>query len=86
MEFMSGECIYPAPMVSEVERQKRLEEYRLNIYANGCIIEKEWRVHNPVFDEKGEKTTTKMKIRPIRTADELEFIKHTLAIPTKGEE
>jgi len=79
MEFMSGECIYPAPMISELERQKRLKEYRLNIYANGCIIEKEWRIHNPVFDGKGEKTTTKMKIRPIRTSDELEFIKQMLA-------
>jgi len=61
-------------MMSETDRQKRVEEYRLGAWARGCIIEKEWRVHNPVFDKKGEKTTTMMRIRPARTDDEVEFI------------
>lgn len=73
-EFISGDCIYPCPMVSEIERQQRLEDYRLGIWGNGCVIEKEWRVHNPVFDKKGEKSTTMMKIRPARTDDEISFI------------
>lgn len=73
-EFISADCIYPCPMVSETERQKRLEGYRLNIWANGCVIEKEWRVHNPVFDKKGEKSTTMMRVRPARTDDEVDFI------------
>jgi len=73
-EFISGDCIYPCPMVSETERQKRLEDYRLGIWRNGCIIEKEWRVHNPVFDKKGEKSTTMMRIRHARTQDEADFL------------
>jgi len=73
-EFISGECICPAPMMPEIDRQKRVSEMRKSIYANKCVIEKEWRVHNPVFDSKGEKTTTKFRIRPARTIDEVEFI------------
>ena len=73
-EFINADCIYPCPMVSETERQKRLEEYRLGIWRNGCIIEKEWRVHNPVFDENGEKSTTMMRIRQARTQDEADFL------------
>lgn len=73
-EFISAHCIYPCPMVSETERQKRLEDYRLGVWRSGCIIEKEWRVHNPVFDKKGEKTTTKMRIRQARTQDEVDFL------------
>jgi len=72
--MIQAECIYPAPIVSETERQKRLERYRLQVWGNGCVIEKEWRVHNPVFDKKGEKTTTKMLIRPAKTEDEVRFI------------
>ena len=73
-EMISADCIYPCPMVDETERQKRLEEYRLGIWRSGCVIEKEWRVRNPVFDKKGEKTTTMMRVRPIRTEDEAEFV------------
>jgi len=73
-EFLRADCIYPCPMVSETERQKRLEDYRLEIWRNGCIIEKEWRVRNPVFDERGEKSTTMMRVRPARTDDEVDFI------------
>lgn len=73
-EFLRGDCIYPCPMVSETERQKRLGDYRLGIWRSGCVIEREWRVHNPVFDKKGEKTTTMMRIRPVRTQDEADFL------------
>jgi len=72
--FLSADCIYPCPMVSETERQKRLDEYRSDVWARGCIIEREWRVHNPVFDKTSEKTTTMMRVRPARTQDEAEFI------------
>jgi len=40
-EFISADCIYPCPMVSETERQKRLEDYRLGIWRRGCVIEKD---------------------------------------------
>ena len=73
-ELISADCIYPCPMVSETERQNRLEDYRLGIWRNGCIIEREWRVHNPVFDKKGEKSTTMMRIRTAKTDDEVDFI------------
>ena len=73
-ELISADCVIPAPMMSETERQKRVEQYRLGAWARGCVIEKEWRVRNPVFDKKGEKTTTMFRIRPARSADELEFI------------
>jgi len=78
-EMISAECIIPAPMMSESDRQKQLEEYRRKVWANRCIIEREWRVRNPVFDKKGEKTTTMFKIRPARTIDELEFMISKLA-------
>ena len=79
-EFISGECICPAPMISEIDRQNRVAEMRKSIYANKCVIDKEWRVHNPVFDKKGEKTTTKFRIRPARTIDEIEFIVKELGL------
>jgi len=73
-EFISADCIYPCPMKSETERQRSLAAYRLEIWQNGCIIEKEWRIYNPVFDKKGEKSTTMMRVRPARTDDEKDFI------------
>jgi len=73
-ELISADCIIPCPMKSESERQKLIEEYRLGAWARGCIIEKEWRVHNPVLDKKGEKSTMMMRIRPAKTPDEVEFI------------
>ena len=73
-ELISAETTFPAPMVTETERQQRLEKHRLSIWANGCIIEKEWRVHNSVFDKKDEKTTTKFLVRPAKDESELEFI------------
>uniref|UniRef100_A0A6H2A436 Uncharacterized protein n=1 Tax=viral metagenome TaxID=1070528 RepID=A0A6H2A436_9ZZZZ len=73
-EMISADCIIPCPMKSESERQALVEKYRLGAWARGCIIEKEWRVHNPVFDKKGEKTSTMMRVRPARTEDEIEFI------------
>ena len=81
IEFLSsGECICPAPGMSEIDRQKRVENMRKSIYANLCVVEKEWRVHNPVFDKKGEKTTTMFKIRPARTMDEVEYIAKELGV------
>lgn len=73
-EMISADCIIPAPMMSETKRQELVESYRLGAWRRGCMIEKEWRVHNPVFDRKGEKTTTMMRIRPVRTDDEVEFV------------
>lgn len=73
-EFITADCIIPAPMRSETERQKLIEKYRLGAWADGCIIEKEWRVRNPVFDKKGEKSTTMLRIRPAKTKDEIDFI------------
>jgi len=61
-------------MMSESERQRRVDGYRSEIWRRGCVIEKEWRVHNPVFDKKGEKSTIMMRIRPARTDDEADFI------------
>jgi len=79
-ELISAECVCPAPMMSEIDRQKRVADMRKSIYANRCVIEKEWRVHNPVFDKKGEKTTTKFRVRPARTMDEVEFIVRELGL------
>lgn len=78
--MISAECICPAPMMTEIDRQKRVADMRKSIYVNKCVIEKEWRVHNPVFDKKGEKTTTMFRIRPARTMDELEFIVKELGL------
>jgi len=80
IEMISAECICPAPMMTEIDRQKRITEMRKSIYANKCVIEKEWRVHNPVFDKQGEKSTTKFRIRPAKTIDELEFIVKELGL------
>jgi hypothetical protein len=73
-ELLRADCCIPAPSMSETDRQKMIEGYRLGIWARRCIIEKEWRVRNLVFDQKGEKTTTMLRIRPVKTEDELEFI------------
>lgn len=83
-DLITADCCIPAPGVSEIERQKRVEGYRIGVWAKGCIIEKEWRVRNPVFDKKGEKTTTMLRIRPVQTEDELEFIVSKLEEVTKG--
>ena len=80
MEMMGAECVFPAPMVDEIERQKRLEKFRLSIWARGCVIDKEWRVRNTVFDKKDEKTTTKFKIRPARNEAEANFILSKLEV------
>jgi len=71
VEMIRADCVIPAPMMSETERQKIVKKHRLGVWARGCIIEKEWRVHNPAFDKKGEKTTTMMRIRPAMSVDEL---------------
>ncbi len=68
-ELISADCICPAPMMSEVDRQKRVEAMRKSIYVNGCMIEKEWRVRNPVFDSKGEKSTTMFRFRPAKNLE-----------------
>ena len=72
-ELIRADCVIPCPMKSESERASLIENYRLGAWARGCIIEKEWRVHNPVFDQKGEKSTTMMRIRPAKTKDEVEL-------------
>ena len=79
-DLMSAECICPAPMMSEIDRQKRVADMRKSIYANKCVIEKEWRVHNPVFDKRGDKSTTMFRVRPAKTIDELEFIVQELGL------
>ena len=73
-ELISANCICPAPMMSESDRQELIKAMRKSIYAHKCVIEKEWRTHNPVFDKKGEKSTTMFQVRPARTRDEAEFI------------
>ena len=78
--MISAECIIPAPMMSEIKRQEIVQRNRLAVWANGCVIEKEWRIHNPVFDKKREKTTTKFLIRPVKTDDEVDFIVKQLGI------
>ena len=82
--FIRADCIIPAPVKSETERQKIVEGYRLGAWARGCIIEREWRVRNPVFDGKGEKSTTMMHIRPAKTKDEVEFILSKLKAISNG--
>lgn len=79
-DLISAECVCPAPMMSEIDRQKRVADMRKSIYTNECMIEKEWRVYNPVFDKKGEKTTTMFRIRPAKTIGELEFIVKELGL------
>jgi len=79
-DLMSAECICPAPMMSEIDRQKRVADMRKSIYANKCVIEKEWRVHNPAFDKRGDKSTTMFRVRPAKTIDELEFIVQELGL------
>jgi len=65
-------------MMSETKRQELIAKYRIGAWAKGCIIEKEWRIRNPVFDKKGEKSTTMMRVGPVKTEDEVEFIVNQL--------
>ena len=80
IEILSADCVIPAPMMSETKRQELVEKCRIGAWARGCVIEKEWRVRNPVFDKKDEKTTTKFSIRPAKTIEELEFIVKELGL------
>jgi hypothetical protein len=79
-DLLRADCICPAPGMSEIDRQKCVADMRKSIYANSCVIEKEWRVRNLIFDKKGEKSTTMFRIRPARTIDELEFIVKELGL------
>ena len=55
IELLSADCVIPAPMMSETKRQELVEKYRIGAWARGCVIEKEWRVRNPVLIKRGRK-------------------------------
>lgn len=59
-----------APMMTEEERQRRVQEAIDEIYRQGFFIVSQKRVSNTAFDEKGEATTTKIVYRMPKTEDE----------------
>ena len=72
--FIASEIVVPAPMMSEIDREKEVNVVRRNAWRGGYIITEERRVHNPAFDKRGEKSTTKIKIRPVKTQGEADFV------------
>ncbi|MEP7339346.1 MAG: hypothetical protein ABI977_16535 [Acidobacteriota bacterium] len=73
------EGIIPAPFMTEAARASLLDGMRSGLWASGCWIEKEWRVRNDCFDEKGEKTSTKFRARPCKTEAECKFVLSKIA-------
>jgi hypothetical protein len=60
----------PAPLVTEVVRQARVDEAKRSAWLEGYWIVSERRTRNPVFDKRGEKSTTELVVRPCRNEDE----------------
>lgn len=70
----SAETLVPAPMVSEVAREARVEEQKESLWLEGYFITAIVRVRNPVFDKPGEKSTTKIKFRVCKTEAEAKYV------------
>lgn len=58
--------LLPAPMMDEVRRAALVERARRAAILDGYHIVSRRRVHNPAFDGRGEKTTTRFVVRPCR--------------------
>lgn len=64
----------PAPWMSEIERAKVVQQQREAIWMRGMFITAEQRVRNEAFDKRNERTTTKIKYRMCKNADEAKFV------------
>jgi hypothetical protein len=67
-------ALIPAPFISEIERQKRIDDAIKGIWIDGYFIESQNRIKNDIFDKKSEKTTTQIVYRACKNKDEAEFI------------
>lgn len=65
-----AQFIIAAPQASEIERTAKVKEAMDDAIMRGMVIVLQKRVHNPVFDKRGEKSSTEVHIRPCRTHDE----------------
>jgi hypothetical protein len=70
----SATALIPAPMMSEEKRQENVNNAIKGVWLDGYFLESQTRVKNPVFDKKGEKTTTKIKFRACKNNQEAEFV------------
>lgn len=66
--------ILPIPMISELKREKMIEEQKQCIWLHGCVITNTRRVKNPAFDKHDERTSTTFQFRPCKTKDEAEYV------------
>lgn len=64
----------PCPMMTEIQREEKVQKALNGLYLHGYFVEILGRRRNPVFDKKGEKSTTKIMFRPPKNEDEARFI------------
>ena len=67
-------AVIPAPMMTEQERAKKVQDAVLALQKQGYWVEIEGRVKNPIFDTGNEITTTKIKYRPCQNEDEASYV------------
>lgn len=65
---------FPAPLRDLVQLEAKRAEIRLDFWREGLFIARERQVRNPVFDRKGERSTTRFVVRPCKTAVEATFV------------
>jgi hypothetical protein len=67
-------AVMPSPMMSESQIAIRIEENRRALWTRGYWILGERRIHNPVFDGRGQRTTVAFEYRPCISEEEAEEI------------
>lgn len=72
--YEGGECTVPAPGLSELEIDERVQRQKRAIWMQGMWVERVWRKRNPVFDRGKERTTTVIRFRVCRSATEAKFV------------
>jgi len=70
----SAEALVPAPMMSEIEREKVINKAIDSAYMGGWFVKAQKRIRNDAFDRGKEKTTTQLSLRTCRTKDEAEMV------------
>jgi hypothetical protein len=67
-------ALVPAPMMDESKRQEVVARAKDSAWMSGQFIESERRIRNDVFDKRGEKTTTEMRVRMCKNPEEAAFV------------
>ena len=63
-EFLQGMITIPTPFMTEAQRLVEVSNKRKELEAQGMMIISERRVRNIAFDNKDERTTFNLTIKP----------------------